>query len=281
MARLGRLRLIEGLVQDRNPEGIAAIVRMKTVGAEERAVAREKRPRPLRDRRERQLMPFHEILRDAVYCAGAHACQAPKQARDSGGRAHVGRAGDHDLHLAVRLQERLHDPLEVPRDRTGAGEMDDVVRSDVQEHEIGVSGIGTGKLLGQDVMDPGAGNPHVRQLDTPAAAREMPGRLDGDPLFIAAALGDGGAVAEDQVMQRLPFGAEHSRRRGSPQGDAGLSLPGTATDRHQQEGREESSNAVHGFFTPRRPRWMSPREPLSGEESQAHGFIRRTGQALR
>jgi hypothetical protein len=59
--------------------------------------------------------------------------------------------------------------------------MDDIVGSGVHEHEVDMSEIGTGKLLGQDVMDPGAGNLHVRQLDPAAAPREMPGGLHGDP----------------------------------------------------------------------------------------------------
>ena len=181
MAGLVGQSLIEGLVQDWNPDSVTTIVRMEAVGAEERAVARENWPCPLRDRRERQLMPFHDLPCDPVHSARAHACQAPEQARDSGRRAHVGRTGDHDLHLAVRPQERLHDPLEVPRDRAGAGEMDDIVGSGIHEHEIGMSEIGTGKLLGQDVMDSGAGNRHVRQLDPTAAPREMAGGLDGDP----------------------------------------------------------------------------------------------------
>ena len=88
--------------------------------------------------------------------------------------------------------------------------MDDIVGSSIHEHEIGMNEIGPGKLLGQDVMDPGAGNRHVRQLDPAASPCEMPGGLDGDPLFIVAPLGDGRAVAEDQVMQRLPSGTEYS-----------------------------------------------------------------------
>lgn len=131
--------------------------------------------------------------------------------------------------------------------------MDDIVGAGIQEHEIGMSEVGTGKLLGQDVMDPGAGNRHVRQLDPTAAPREMPGGLDGDPLFIVAPLGDGRAVSEDQVMQRLPSDAERSRRRRSSQGEARLPLPGAATYRRQQESYWESSHPVHSLSTTRHP----------------------------
>lgn len=128
MARLACQSLIEGLVQDRSPDGVATIVRVETVGAEESAVARENGPCSLRDRRERQPMPFHDLLRDPVQRASAYPCQAPEEPRDAGRRAHVGGTGDHDLYLAVRPQERLHDLLEVPRDRAGGGEMNDIVR---------------------------------------------------------------------------------------------------------------------------------------------------------
>lgn len=131
--------------------------------------------------------------------------------------------------------------------------MDDVVGPGIHEHEIGMSEIGTGELFGQDVMDPGAGNRHVRQLDPTAASREMPGGLDGDPLLIVAPLSDGRAVAEDQVMQRLPSGAERSRRRRSSQREASFPLPGAATHRCHQESREESSHHVHGLSTARHP----------------------------
>ena len=131
--------------------------------------------------------------------------------------------------------------------------MDDIVRPGIHEREIGMSEVGTGKLLGQDVMDSGAGNRHVRQLDPTAAPREMPGGLDGDPLLIVAPLGDGRAVAENQVLQRLPSGAERSRRRRSAQREASFPLPGAATHRCQQEGHEESSHDAHGLSTTRHP----------------------------
>jgi len=44
---------------------------MEAVGAEERSVARENGPCPLRDRRERELMPIHDLLCDPVHRARA------------------------------------------------------------------------------------------------------------------------------------------------------------------------------------------------------------------
>jgi hypothetical protein len=131
--------------------------------------------------------------------------------------------------------------------------MDDIVRSRVHEREIGMSEIGTGELLGQDVMDSGAGNRHVRQLDPTAAPREMLGGPDGNPLLIVAPLSDGRAIAQNQIVQRFPSGAERSRRRRSPQRRLSWPLPGAATDRCQQESYEKSSRDVHGVSTTLHP----------------------------
>lgn len=138
-----------------------------------------------------------------------------------------------------------------------------------------MSEIGTGELLGQDVMDSGAGHRHVRQLDPMAAPREMPGGLDGDPLFIVTPLGHGRAVAQDQVVQRLPSGAEHSRRRRSSQRRLSWPLPGAASRRCQQEGHEKSSHDVHGVSTTRKLRWMC------GPSQGCHPRQRRRGHPTR
>src|SRR6476661_1372237 len=71
IAGLACQSLIESLVQDRNPGRVTTIVRMEAVGAEERSVARENGPCPLRDRRERELMPIQDLLCDPVHRARA------------------------------------------------------------------------------------------------------------------------------------------------------------------------------------------------------------------